>query len=309
LKKFKINTSDWLGFHFLSHIFDGKIKVSILFVFISTIFVLSCNNSFEHALSQSFLPTTKKSTIDGKEMVLVTAGEFIMGTNKVDSDNSHLKMGTVKPLFLDQHPIRKISLDSYYIDKYEVTNEEYKLFLDSSGYDELPGHWENGTFLDGKNRHPVTHVTWREALTYALWAQKMLPTEAQWEKAARGEDGRMFPWGNIYEKGKGNIDIDGAKKLMKVGSYPNDISPYNIYDLAGNVMEWTMDWYLAYPGSTYESPRYGKKLKVLRGNGFQKSGHYFLEAYHYSFTRTESDPNDYFENVGFRCVELIKPSA
>ena len=108
-------------------------------------------------------------------MVLIPAGEFIMGTDKIDHEKTHLKIGAVKPLFLDQHPSRKIHLDSYYIDKYEVTNEEYKKFIDSSGYDELPGHWEDGTYKEGTGRYPVTHVTWREALTYALWAKKRIP--------------------------------------------------------------------------------------------------------------------------------------
>ena len=189
-----------------------------------------------------------------------------------------------------------------------MTNEEYKQFLDLSGYDELPGHWKNGTYAEGKDRYPVTHVTWREALTYALWAQKSLPTEAQWEKAARGVDGRIYPWGDDYEKGKSNMDIDGARGLVEVGMYPADISPYKVYDLGGNVMEWTMDWYQAYPGSTYKNPRYGKTLKVLRGNAFQKAGHYFLEAYRYSFSRTEADPNDYFINVGFRCLKQLTTS-
>ncbi len=238
-------------------------------------------------------------------MVLVPAGEFVMGTNKTDDEKTHLKIGAVKPLFLDQHPTRKIFLDYYYIDKYEVTNEEYKEFLDLSGYDELPGHWKNGTYAEGTGRYPVTHVTWREALTYALWAQKSLPTEAQWEKAARGVDGRIYPWGDDYEKGKSNMDIDGARGLVEVGMYPADISPYKVYDLGGNVMEWTMDWYQAYPGSTYKNPRYGKTLKVLRGNAFQNSGHYFLEAFRYAFSRTEADPNDYFVNVGFRCLKQL----
>ena len=265
----------------------------------------ACGDSFDPKRKNYNFPTVKISPIDGKEMVLVPAGEFIMGTNKIDDENTHLKIGSVKPLFLDQRPTRKIFLDSYYIDKYEVTNEEYKKFVDSSSYDELPGHWKNGTYAEGTGRYPVTHVTWREALTYALWAQKSLPTETQWEKAARGVDGRIYPWGDHYEKGMSNMDIDGARDLVEVGTYPRDISPYKAYDLGGNVMEWTMDWYQAYPGSTYKNPRYGKTLKVLRGNAFQKSGHYFLEAYRYSFSRTEADPNDYFVNVGFRCLKQL----
>jgi len=279
-----------------------------LILFVDILLLFACSSSFDREAKEPILPTAIISPIDEKEMVLVPAGEFLMGTDEIDDEKTHLKIGAVKPLFLDQHPIRKISLDSYYIDKYEVTNEEYKKFLDLSGYDELPGHWGNSTYADGTDRYPVTHVTWREALTYALWARKTLPTEAQWEKAARGIDGRIFPWGDVYEKGKSNIDIDGARVLTEVGSYPGDVSPYKVYDLAGNVMEWTMDWYLAYPGSSYENPRYGKTLKVLRGNAFQKAGHYFLDAYRYSSSRTEADPNDYFENVGFRCVTLVAPS-
>jgi formylglycine-generating enzyme required for sulfatase activity len=267
------------------------------------IFILSaCNGSSDSEEKGPALPPVKTSPIDGKEMALVPAGEFIMGTDKIDKENTHRKIGSVKPLYLDQHPIRKVNLEAFYIDKYEVTNEEYKKFLNASGYDELPGHWENGTYAEGTENYPVTHVTWREALTYALWAQKKLPTEAQWEKAARGTDGRNFPWGKNYEKGKSNIDTDGSRALVNVGSYPGDVSPYNVYDLAGNVMEWTMDWYLPYPENAYKNPRFGKVLKVLRGNAFQKAGHYFLDAYRYSFSRTEADPNDYFENVGFRCA-------
>lgn len=247
----------------------------------------------------------KTSLMDGKEMILIPAGNFIMGTDKVDNENTHLKIGSVKHLYLDQHPKNTIYLDDYYIDKYEVTNKEYKTFLDQSGYDELPGHWENGSYAEGTEMHPVTHITWREALTYALWAKKTLPTEAQWEKAARGNEGRIFPWGDIYEKGKSNIDIDGLRALAKVGSYPGDVSVYGVYDMAGNVMEWTMDWYMPYSGNSYKNPRFGKILKVLRGNGFQKAGHYFLDAYRYSFSRTEADPNEYFENVGFRCATLV----
>jgi len=281
-------------------------RLVLILICIFILFFSACDNHFYNEPKNFALPTIKNSLIDNKEMVLIPAGEFIMGTDRVDDEKIHLKIGGVKPLFVDQHPSRKIFLESYYIDKYEVTNDEYKMFIDATGYDELPGHWEKGTYIQGRGDYPVTHVTWREALTYAIWAQKSLPTEAQWEKAARGVDGRLYPWGDDYVKGKSNMDIDGARDLTKVGTYPEDISPYNVYDLGGNVMEWTMDWYLAYPDSSYKNPRYGKKLKVLRGNAFQQSGHYFLEAFRYSFSRTEADPNDYFENVGFRCVKRVK---
>ena len=247
------------------------------------------------------------SEVDGKAMMLVPAGEFIMGTNRTDPENTHLKIGTVKPLYKDQHPEHKVHLDAFYIDQYEVTNREYKRFIDTTQFPDLPGHWEEGTFPEGKGGLPVTNITWREAFTYALWAGKRLPTEAQWEKAARGTDGRLFPWGDEYNKGWTNVGIDGAKALAAGGSYPKDVSPFIIYDMAGNVMEWTSSWYQPYPGNAYQFKKFGKEFKVLRGNGFQKGGHYFLEAYRYAFYRTEAKPDEYFENVGFRCVTPVTP--
>jgi formylglycine-generating enzyme required for sulfatase activity len=251
------------------------------------------------------LPTQMVSEVDGKAMRLVPAGEFIMGTNRTDPDNTHLKIGTVKPLYKDQHPEHKVYLDAFYIDEKEVTNLEYKKFIDSTQFPELPGHWEEGSFPEGKGNLPVTNVTWREAFSYALWAGKRLPTEAQWEKAARGTDGRLYPWGDEYQKGWANIGVDGAKALAPSGSYPKDVSPYQVFDMAGNVMEWTSSWYQAYPGNDYQFKKFGNEFKVLRGNGFQKGGHYFLEAYRYTFYRTEARLDEYFENVGFRCVNPV----
>ena len=112
-------------------------------------------------------------------MVLIPAGEFIMGTNKVDKEETHKKIGAVKPLYLDQHPERKLFLDSYYIDQYEVTNEEYSRFLNANQFTDIPAHWEDGVFPEGHEYHPVTQVTWWEAWSFCQWEDKQLPTEAQ----------------------------------------------------------------------------------------------------------------------------------
>ncbi len=251
------------------------------------------------------LPLEKVSARDQKEMVLVPSGEFIMGTDKVDTEGTQKKIGAVKPLYLDQHPESKQLLGAFYMDRYEVTNAEYLEFLRAAQFTDLPAHWVDGVYPDEQALHPVTQVNWWEAWSYCAWAGKQLPTEAQWEKSARGPNGLSYPWGNEFVKGKANSGIDGDRKTASVSAYPEDVSPYGIYGLSGNVMEWTLDWYLPYPGNSKPDPRFGREMKVLRGNGFQKAGHYFLPAYRYAFTRTEVNPNDFFENVGFRCASEI----
>jgi len=263
----------------------------------------ACQNGFtDQDKKPGPLPPVKTSAVDQREMVLVPAGEFIMGTDKTDTDNTQRQVGTVKPLFLDQHPERKVHLDAFYIDRYEVTNAEYRRFIEATQFPMLPSHWQDGAFPEAIASHPVTNVTWAEAWAYAAWAGKQLPTEAQWEKAARGTDGRLYAWGNDYAKGKTNVGIDGRRETAPVGSYPEDQSPYGAFDMTGNVMEWTQDWYRAYPGNGFASARFGDHFKVLRGTGFQQAGHFFLEAYRYAFNRTEVEPDEYFENVGFRCA-------
>ncbi|MBI5428541.1 MAG: SUMF1/EgtB/PvdO family nonheme iron enzyme [Nitrospinae bacterium] len=275
-----------------------------------TVLLALCLSISQPACQGEKLPATMVSEIDRKAMVLVPAGEFVMGTNKTDPENIHLRIGTVKPLYVDQQPERKVFLDAYYIDRFEVTNKEYKRFVDSAQYPDCPANWVDGEYPRGLDDHPVTNVSWAQAMAYALWAHKTLPTEAQWEKAARGADGRIYPWGNEYAKGQANIEIDAVRQTAPVGSYPRDVSPYQAYDMSGNVMEWTQDWYQAYPGNDYQSSRFGKNFKVLRGNGYQKAGHYFLEAYRYLFHRTEAEPDEFFENVGFRCATpFIKPGG
>ena len=271
-------------------------KYTLICLLCLLIFLMGCGDR------KGALESVRISPVDGKEMVLVPAGEFIMGTDKTDPDNTQQKIGTVKPLYLDQHPERRVTLDAYYIDRYEVTNEEYKRFMEDTKYPDPPANWMDGKVPEGKGDHPVTNIIWQDALAYALWANKRLPTEAQWEKAARGPNGLSYPWGDEYVKGKANVGIEGAKATVPVGSYPQDVSPYQVYDMEGNVMEWTLDWYEAYPGNAYQDPRFGKKFKVLRGNAFQKAGHYFLDAYRYAFNRTEVAADEFFENVGFRCV-------
>jgi iron(II)-dependent oxidoreductase len=211
---------------------------------------------------------TPKATIigkDGAEMILIPAGEFIMGSPEGEGDD-------------DEHPQHTVFLDAFYIDKYEVTNAQYKQFIDATGR-EAPKYWDDENF--NQPDQPVVGVVgvdWYDAVAYAKWAGKRLPTEAEWEKAARGTDGRKYPWGNEWDNQKCNsgADGDGYEYTAPVGSFPDGASPYGVMDMVGNVCEWVADWYDSnyYSRSPQQNPKgpdYGEESAfggVLRGGSW-----------------------------------------
>jgi formylglycine-generating enzyme required for sulfatase activity len=166
---------------------------------------------------------------DGAEMILIPAGEFIMGSPEGEGDD-------------DEHPQHNVFLNAFYIDKYEVTNAQYKQFMDATGH-KAPGYWDNERV--NQPNQPVVGVTWHDAVAYARWAGKRLPTEAEWEKAARGIDGRKYPWGNEWDGSKWSSGSGSVvyKSAAPVGSFPEGTSSYGVMDMAGNVWEWCADWY------------------------------------------------------------------
>ena len=297
--------------------------------------------------------------IVNKEMVLIPAGEFIMGSDKVDDKDLQQEYGMVDPLYLNEHPRHKVYLDAYLIDKYEITNKEYKVFITEmqsatqakgqtypepvewvqSGYnvsdEKLQGfdveslRWvateyfkldrdttkmEKPELLDAlfkiqrdRDSLPVTGVNWFDAQSYCRWAGKRLPTEAEWEKAARGSEGLEYPWGNSWDGSKANTGEQRSSDdiaVAPVGSYPEDKSPYGVFDMAGNVSEWVQDWFQAYPGSDYQNKAYGEIHKVVRGGG-AGLGHYALQAFFRGARRTHADPTQSGNDVGFRCAQDI----
>ena len=156
-----------------------------------------------------------------EDMVYVPAGMFLMG-----SDSS----------YADEGPMQSVYAPAFYMDRYEVSNTAYKAFMDVTGY-KAPDHWMDGVFAEGEGRHPVTGITWYDAQAYATWAGKRLPTEIEWEKAARGDDGHVYPWGDTFmpywlnAKGDGDPHVSAAP----VDSYDDGISPYGAFNMAGNV--------------------------------------------------------------------------
>ncbi len=208
-------------------------------------------------------------------MTFVPAGEFTMGSNKVDDEGLGKEFGArTGNLFDAEHPERKVSIGGYYIDTYEVTNSQYKGFADATGYPTLPFNWEGRSFPKGKEKHPVNNVTWYDAHNYCAWAGKRLLAEAEWEKAARGPNGNQYPWGNEYSDKAANLETGDT---VEVGSYETDKSYYGVYDMGGNVMEWTGDWFKRYPGNTADIKDYGQTSRSVRGGAGTVLGHYIME--------------------------------
>ena len=220
-------------------------------------------------------------------MIDIPAGPFTMGSDDADPEDA---------------PAQQIDLPAFAIDRFEVTNADFDAFAKATGYltfgeREERGSWRNEWEM-GQDNHPVVMVTWEDAVAYCEWLGKRLPTEAEWEKAARGEDARRFMWGNDWDPSKANVKETGLRGTAAVGSFGAGASPYGVDDMAGNVWEWTADWYQAYPGNTADDPYYGEQFRVTRGGGW-----FDEEPQSTTYNRNAADPvktaND---DLGFRCA-------
>ena len=213
---------------------------------------------------------------DQSVMVFIPASEFVMGRNGM-------------PVELGESPAHSLHLDGFYIDKFEVTNARYQHFMNKTGVPP-PDFWGAMGTMNGPDL-PVSWVTWFQAEAYCQWVSKRLPTEAEWEKAARGTDERLYPWGNKFHWNYGNFSdnhledghIDGFSSSSPVGSFLTDISPYGVFDMGGNVLEWVADWedenyYSISPKENPKGPVTGTH-KVVRGGAMDIGPEYSHAAY------------------------------
>lgn len=185
---------------------------------------------------------------DLNAMVKIPAGTFIMGTDLERAD-------------AQDKPQHTVSLPTYYIDKYLVTNAQYARFVAATRH-RPPLNWKNGLIPEGELLYPVTMVTWYDARAYAHWAHKRLPTEAEFEKAGRGSDGRRWPWGDKMDPTRLNTYYN-VGSASKVGAFPSGASLYGVLDMAGNVDEWMADDFLPYEGSKASSDLFQGKISVV----------------------------------------------
>lgn len=235
------------------------------------------------------LPDKIISPIDGAEMVLIPEGHFTMGITEEQLGQIYMLEQKWNPLFITETPARAVYLESYYIDRYPVTNYQYRKFLEETGH-RKPLLWNEP--LWNKPLQPVVFVGWDDAGAYAEWAGKSLPTEKQWEKAGRGDDGRLWAWGHVFYPDRCNFKGYGLEHTSEIGLFDEGISPYGCYDMCGNVWEIC-------------EGRWIEDLPPMRGGCFLGSETFVRVTCRWSPEDTVNGAHW----LGFRCIKNIPPAG
>lgn len=244
--------------------------------------------------------------VDDAMMVYVPAGEFLMGLEEKEADTiaQHLGYKDGNALWAwETYPKRTVYLPGFFIDQYEVTVKRWQSFVRATGHKTRSGETTRHFDKPEEALLPAGEIAWDEARQYCQWAGKLLPMEAQWEKAARGTDGRFYPWGNdrpTVEHGHFGENGKQPPLYVEVGQYPKGASPYGVFDMLGNQYEWTADWMEPYPGNAMAAKMRaysGHQMVVLRGGSWYHGWIGFYAAKRFGFKPTET-----YYHVGFRTV-------
>ena len=235
--------------------------------------------------------TNEDKVIEKDGMIMIPGGDFWMGTKKSDAVKIAKEYGYHLSWISSEIKEKETSLPSYWIDKYPVTNSEYLKFCEATQH-RTPQDWDNGKPLQSRLNHPVTMVDKADATAYAEWAGKSLPTEAQWEKAARGTDGQIFPWGNKFKKNACNWNRIGLNNetTTEVNTFANGVSPYGVWDMCGNVMEWCAD-----------GPGVGSAF--LKGGSWITSSIFGLRVAAHDNSGSDLNVSEFY---GFRCIKKME---
>jgi formylglycine-generating enzyme required for sulfatase activity len=288
------------------------------------------------AIAVSALPieTKKKESNMANELLFIPGGEFIMGINKELAEeivfSSYPQSSEISPyIFYNECPEHKVKVGDFRIAQYETSNEEFQEFVNAGGYQKKefwrelleikglntdymgwdrikifvdstnnagPATWKSGKFPEGKGNHPVDGVSWFEAAAYCRWKKLKLPSEAQWEYAARGTDRRSFPWGNdpvVFQK----FGTRQAGQTSPVGSISEDRSPLGVMDMARNVSEWVQDDYTLYPGAPLDPVPADETFGILRGGEYLSQPPQMRSTHRARTNKLERRPG-----IGFRCA-------
>jgi iron(II)-dependent oxidoreductase len=232
------------------------------------------------------------------EMITIAPGEFTMGSSEKDIEwAAQTFFSESLDYYRDETPAHTVTLQAYKIDVTEVTMGQYRLYMEQTGVP-APKFMDSDRF--NQDDQPVVGVTWQEAADYCATMNKRLPTEAEWEKAARGNDRRYYPWGNEPDDKKANVrgKQDGYRYSSPVGQKQFGPSPYGIRDMAGNAWEWTADWYQPYPGNIHPNDFYGEQYRVIKGGSWFSNMDLARIA-----VRGKSLPDSRHNYLGFRCAK------